>query len=142
MKYIHLIAWREYAENAKTKGFWIGLLVVPLIIFGSIQIPIWLQKKGTPTRYYVLVDQSETLAPVIESRLERAQQRVDFASQFDRCIASEDTGRAAAGRSVGAREPGPAFEHARSDAPIRRAGRRRVGVPANRSGGACRAGDR
>lgn len=78
MKYIYLIAWREYAENAKTKGFWIGLLIVPLIIFGSIQIPIWLQKKGTPTRYYVLVDQSETLAPVIESRLERAQQRRVF----------------------------------------------------------------
>ena len=28
MKYIYLIAWREYAENAKTRGFWIGLLVV------------------------------------------------------------------------------------------------------------------
>lgn len=78
MKYVLLIAWREYAENAKTKGFWIGILLVPLIIFGSIQIPIWLQKKGTPTRYYVLVDQSETLAPVIESRLERAQQRRVF----------------------------------------------------------------
>ncbi len=78
MKYVFLIAWREYAENAKTKGFWIGLLVVPLIIFGSIQIPIWLQKKGTPTRYYVLLDQSGTLAPVIESRLERAHQRKVF----------------------------------------------------------------
>lgn len=83
MKYVFLIAWREYAENAKTKGFWLGILLVPLIIFGSIQIPIWLQKKGTPTRYYVLVDQSETLAPVIESRLERAQQRRVFDALSD-----------------------------------------------------------
>lgn len=75
MKYALLVAWREYAENARTKGFWISLLLVPTIIFFSIQAPIWLEKKGTPTRYYVLLDQSETLAPVIESRLERAHQR-------------------------------------------------------------------
>src|SRR6478752_5624718 len=94
MKYIYLIAWREYAENAKTKGFWIGLLIVPLIIFGSIQIPIWLQKKGTPTRYYVLVDQSETLAPVIEARLERAQQRrvFDALNDYARKNAAADPG--------------------------------------------------
>jgi ABC-2 type transport system permease protein len=94
MKYIYLIAWREYAENARTKGFWIGLLIVPLIIFGSIQIPIWLQKKGTPTRYYVLVDQSETLAPVIESRLERAQQRrvFDAFNDYARKNTASDSG--------------------------------------------------
>lgn len=94
MKYIYLIAWREYAENAKTRGFWIGLLVVPLIIFGSIQIPIWLQKKGTPTRYYVLVDQSETLAPVIESRLDRAQQRrvFDALNEYARKNTAADLG--------------------------------------------------
>lgn len=94
MKYIYLIAWREYAENAKTRGFWIGLLIVPLIIFGSMQIPIWLQKKGTPTRYYVLVDQSETLAPVIESRLERAQQRrvLDALNEYARKNAAADAG--------------------------------------------------
>ncbi len=78
MKYAFLVAWREYAENAKTKGFWISLLLVPTIIFFSIQAPLWLQKKGTPTRHYVLLDQSGTLAPVIESRLERSHQRKVF----------------------------------------------------------------
>ena len=75
MKYIFLIAWREYSENARTKGFWLGLLLVPLIFFLSIQVPVWLQKKGTPTRYYVLVDQSGSLAPVIEAKLDRAHQQ-------------------------------------------------------------------
>ena len=75
MKYVFLVAWREYAENAKTRGFWIGLLVVPFIFFLSIQVPMWLQKKGTPTRYYVLWDQSKTLAPVIQNRLEQTHQR-------------------------------------------------------------------
>ena len=83
MKYALLVAWREYAENAKTKGFWLGMLLVPLIIFASIQVPLWLQKKGTPTRYYVLVDQSESLAPVIEVRLERAYQKQVLAELSD-----------------------------------------------------------
>ena len=40
MKYIYLIAWREYAENARTKGFWLGLLLVPAIIFISIRFRV------------------------------------------------------------------------------------------------------
>lgn len=75
MKFAFLVALREYAENAKTKGFWLGILLVPVIIFFSIQVPLWLETKGTPTRHYVLVDQSATLAPVIEARLERLHQR-------------------------------------------------------------------
>lgn len=75
MRFVFLVAWREYAENAKTKGFWLGLLVVPVIIFFSAQIPIWLAKKGTPTRHYVLVDQSGLLAAVVEARLEKNYQR-------------------------------------------------------------------
>ncbi len=75
MKYAFLVAWREYVENAKTKGFWLGMLVVPMIIFATIQVPIWLQKKGTPTRYYVLVDQSKSLGTVIENKIESGYQR-------------------------------------------------------------------
>jgi ABC-2 type transport system permease protein len=75
MRFAFLVAWREYAENAKTKGFWISLLLVPIIIFFSAQVPIWLEKKGAPTRHFVLVDQSGTLGPVIESQLERLHQR-------------------------------------------------------------------
>ena len=75
MKYALLVAWREYAENAKTKGFWIGLFLMPAILFLSIQVPVWLEEKATPTRYFVLLDQSGSLAPVIESSLERAYQR-------------------------------------------------------------------
>ena len=46
MKYAFLVAWREYAENAKTKGFWIGLFLMPAILFLSAQVPIWLQEYG------------------------------------------------------------------------------------------------
>jgi len=75
MKYAFLVAWREYAENAKTKGFWMGIFVMPLILFLSIQAPIWLEQKATPIRYFVLVDQSRSLGQTIESRLESLHQR-------------------------------------------------------------------
>ena len=77
MRYIFLVAWREYAENAKTKGFWIGLCMFPLIIFISTKVSILLQTKGTPTRYYVVVDQSGKFSGAIESRL---QQRDSFSN--------------------------------------------------------------
>ena len=27
-----MVAAREYAENARTKGFWIGILMVPVLL--------------------------------------------------------------------------------------------------------------
>ncbi len=75
MKFAFLVAWREYAENAKTKGFWIGLFMFPVIIFVSVNVSILLETKGTPVRYYVLVDQSGKFANIIESRLEKRQPR-------------------------------------------------------------------
>ena len=38
MKYIFLIALREFAENAKTKGFWIGIFTLPVIMAISIAV--------------------------------------------------------------------------------------------------------
>jgi ABC-2 type transport system permease protein len=78
MKYAFLVAWREYAESAKAKGFWLGIFLMPAILFLSIQAPIWLEEKATPVRYYVLVDQSGTLAPAVESALERNYQKRVF----------------------------------------------------------------
>ncbi len=75
MKYAWLVAWREYAENAKTKGFWLGLFLMPAILFMSAQVPMWLEQKATPTRYLVLVDQSAELAPLIQKHFENSYQQ-------------------------------------------------------------------
>jgi ABC-2 type transport system permease protein len=75
MKYALLVAWREYAESIKAKGFWISIFLMPMMLFLSIQAPIWLEQKATPVRYYVLVDQSKTLAPAVEAALEKNYQR-------------------------------------------------------------------
>jgi ABC-2 type transport system permease protein len=75
MKYALLVAWREYAESIKAKGFWISIFLMPTMLFFSIQAPIWLEQKATPVRYYALVDQSKNLAPAVESALEKNYQR-------------------------------------------------------------------
>ncbi|MCA8962331.1 MAG: ABC transporter permease, partial [Planctomycetes bacterium] len=59
-----LVAGREYAENAKTKGFWIGIFLFPLILTISLTVPKWLEK-ATPTRHFVLVDQSGQFDEII-----------------------------------------------------------------------------
>jgi len=69
MKFALLVAWREYAENAKTRGFWISLLLTPLLLFLSVKVPILLEQKATPVKRFVLVDQAGTFAPVIRTRL-------------------------------------------------------------------------
>ena len=70
-----IIALREFTDNAKTKGFWIGLTFIPVLLFGSIQVPIWIEKKGTPIRYFILADQSGTFEKTVEARLEKAHEK-------------------------------------------------------------------
>jgi len=75
MKYAFLVAWREYVESTKAKGFWIGIFMMPLMLFLTIQVPILLEEKATPIRYFVLVDQSGTFAQAVDAALERSYQK-------------------------------------------------------------------
>jgi len=77
MRYAFLVAWREYAENVKTKGFWIGIFIFPFLILISFSAGGWLEKTK-PVRYFVLVDQSGDFEAPIESALERLHQREVF----------------------------------------------------------------
>ncbi|HWX22074.1 MAG TPA: ABC transporter permease [Candidatus Binatia bacterium] len=83
MKYAFLVAWREYAESAKTKGFWISLFMFPAILFLSVQVPIFLHEKGTPTRYFVLVDQSGDFEAVLSETLDASYQKQLFGALKD-----------------------------------------------------------
>jgi ABC-2 type transport system permease protein len=74
MRYAFLVAWREFAENAKTKGFWIGILIFPLMIWLSFSVGSLIEKTKS-VRHYVLLDQSGELEAPIETALERGYQR-------------------------------------------------------------------
>ena len=65
-----LVAAREYADNARTKGFWIGILMVPLILVGAVFVIGWLESDATPTRHYVVIDQSGDYDGAIQRRMD------------------------------------------------------------------------
>ncbi len=65
-----LVASREYAENARTKGFWIGILMLPVILVVAIQVTRWLENDATPTRYFTVVDQEGHYLEEIDRRLD------------------------------------------------------------------------
>ena len=74
MRYTLLIALREFAENAKTKGFWIGLFMLPLILAISIGVATKLAN-SEPSRYFVVIDESGAFAEPIEQSIESQHQR-------------------------------------------------------------------
>jgi ABC-2 type transport system permease protein len=75
MRNAFLVALREYVENAKTKGFWIGIFMFPLVIFLSFQIPMFLEKKGAPVRHFVLLDFTGEFEGLIEKELDEQHHR-------------------------------------------------------------------
>ena len=74
MRYALLIALREFTENARTKGFWIGVFMFPVLIGLAIGITS-LMAGAEPSRHFVLVDRSGAFAEPIEQAVERAHQR-------------------------------------------------------------------
>jgi ABC-2 type transport system permease protein len=69
-----LIARREFVENAKTKGFWIGIFMFPALIGIGIGISAWLARAES-ARLFVLVDQSGAFVEAIDRAVEEAYQR-------------------------------------------------------------------
>ena len=74
MSMIGLIARREYAENVKTKGFWLTIAIFPLIFAGIYFLQSALSE-ATPTRYYIVVDQSGQYEDAVDVAINREHQR-------------------------------------------------------------------
>jgi ABC-2 type transport system permease protein len=70
------IATREYAENARTKGFWINMLMFPIILLLSVKVPKLLEEKAKPIRQFALVDQSGELGDIVRDAVERDYARL------------------------------------------------------------------
>ena len=61
-----LIAQREIVAQLKTKGFWIGIFLFPIIIVASIGIPVMLERNKA-VRSYAVRDSSGWLARAVDS---------------------------------------------------------------------------
>ncbi|MBN2490063.1 MAG: ABC transporter permease [Planctomycetes bacterium] len=88
-----LVAIREYLENIRTKGFWIGVMLFPVLILIAVQAPRFLEK-ATPVRALVLVDQSGLFEEAIEQVLARdftKRRSIAFARYFEKHLAPGST---------------------------------------------------
>lgn len=63
----YLVARREYIENIRTKAFWIGIFMFPLLITLSMVVPTLLERAKS-ARHYAVVDQSGWLLEEVERR--------------------------------------------------------------------------
>lgn len=75
MKYSLLVALREFSEHVKTKGFWIGISMVPLMLFLSFRVPMLLDEIARPTRYFVVYDPTGKYVPVIDDAVKAHYER-------------------------------------------------------------------
>ncbi len=64
-----LIAQREFLENVRTKGFWIGILMLPLMLVMVAIVPLLVESTSEPKRY-VVIDQSGWLDPVVQQQID------------------------------------------------------------------------
>ena len=74
MNMVRLIALREYMENVRTKGFWVGILLFPVMLIAIVFLQTALSS-ATPTRYYMLIDQSGQYEQAVATAIERDHQR-------------------------------------------------------------------
>ena len=66
---IYRVAQREYLENVKTKGFWIGILLFPVMIWLMVEVPKFLEEKGIPTRHVAIVSRDTEAGELARQRL-------------------------------------------------------------------------
>ncbi len=100
MRQVFIVAVREFAENAKTKGFWIGIFLLPAIFTASVMIQHFLDD-ATPTRHFVLVDRSGAFEQVADTGVQRLNERdlIDAFNEYVRENAGDQANSLASGRS-------------------------------------------
>ena len=49
-----LVAQREYLENVRTKTFWLGIFIVPVLLAGVVGVSVLLEKLKEVQRYSVV----------------------------------------------------------------------------------------
>jgi ABC-2 type transport system permease protein len=87
-----LVAQREYLENVRTKTFWLGIFLVPVLIAASIGVSALLNKFKGVQRYSVVDLGDDGLG----DRAERAFRKGDFAALQKEILAQKTAGEVAA----------------------------------------------
>jgi ABC-2 type transport system permease protein len=91
MRIIRLIAMREFMENVRTRGFWIGILIIPLIFIAMFFIQSRLADVAS-TRYYLIVDLSGRYRDEVEAAIDLEYQRQILTAFVSYLIANRKDG--------------------------------------------------
>lgn len=73
-----VVARREYLQRIKTKGFWIGTLLVPVFIAASTFLPLLLLSKSRTTQRIVVVDETGQVGPELAAGRVERRKDADF----------------------------------------------------------------
>jgi ABC-2 type transport system permease protein len=67
-----LVAWREYSEAVKSKGFIVGIALAPIFMFGGIGATVLMEGKAdASTQKFAVVDRSGQLGPLLQAEAEK-----------------------------------------------------------------------
>ena len=81
MKRTYLVAKRELLENVRTKGFWLGILMMPLVLALTIAIPL-IVNSAKEAQTFTIVDHSGFMRPAIERSIAISDLRSVFKTGF------------------------------------------------------------
>ena len=62
-----LVAQREYLENIRTRGFWLSVMLVPVMMLVVVLVPVLLESTR-PTVTYAVIDESGWLLDRVDAR--------------------------------------------------------------------------
>jgi ABC-2 type transport system permease protein len=89
MRRIFLVAQREYVQNVRTKGFWIGIFFFPVLLTAFIVVPQLLERTKSARRYAV-VDQSGWLLEAVNQRIAVGDLQLALDAAADRASSPDD----------------------------------------------------
>lgn len=72
-----LVAVREFMENIRTKGFWIGIMMLPLMLVMIATVPLLVESTREAKRFTV-IDRSGWLLPLVMDEIRTEADRFEF----------------------------------------------------------------
>lgn len=100
---IALIAWREFRHTALTKGFIIGAIVLPVVMFGVLAVvPALLSKEAPPlVGSIAVIDSTGTIVPRAKAILEKPASVAEIAQELSKDPPKSPTEQMAAVSKLG-----------------------------------------
>jgi ABC-2 type transport system permease protein len=77
-----LIAFREFLENVRTKGFWIGIMMMPVVLLMVALVPILVESTRT-AKIFAVIDESDMTLAIVDKNIRQQDFRY-FVTEFNK----------------------------------------------------------